>query len=192
MTKKSVVAQSAPQKHYHHSTVHDSKRCGFEGLLSRPAVHAARRDGEDRSSNAVLGNLWREEGEVLVRLFERSDLPFIGAREGGERAATEGETKRRRRSEQPAAEGLHRSHSNSTIAKTFQLPCDLSYTRSAWQKFRHRLGSFPQPAARRDEAWHGVAWRGGRRRRSARGCPSCCHAHTSGERASLIKRSNSL
>ena len=155
MTKKSVVAQSAPQKPYHPSPVQDSKRCGFGGLLSRPAVHAASRDGEERSSSAVLRNLWREEGEVLVRLSERSDLPFIGAREGGERATTGGETKRQRRREQPAAEGLHCLH---------QLPCDLLYTRSAWQKFRHRLGSFPQPAARRV-----VTWRGGRRRRSARG-----------------------
>ena len=30
------------------------KECGFGGLLSRPAVHAASRDGEDRSSSAVL------------------------------------------------------------------------------------------------------------------------------------------
>ena len=67
------------------------KRCGFGGLLSRPAVHAASRDGEDRSSSAVLRNLWRQEEEILVRLSERSDLPFIGAREGGERAATEAE-----------------------------------------------------------------------------------------------------
>ena len=50
-------------------------------------MHAASRDGEDRSSSAVLRNLWREEEEILVRLSERSDLPFIGAREGGERAA---------------------------------------------------------------------------------------------------------
>ena len=92
MTKKSVVARSAPQKPYHPSPVQDSKRCGFGGLLSRPAVHAASRDGEDRRSNAVLRNRWREEEVVLVRLSERSDLPFIGAREGGERAATEGET----------------------------------------------------------------------------------------------------
>ena len=72
------------------------KECGFGGLLSRPAVHAASRDGEDPSSSAVLKNLWREEEEVLVRLSRRSDLPFIGAREGGERATTGGETKRRR------------------------------------------------------------------------------------------------
>ena len=45
--------------------------------------------------------------------------------------------------------------------KTFQLPSDLSYTRSAWQKFRHRLGSFPQPASRHDEAWRGEAGGGG-------------------------------
>ena len=72
------------------------KECGFGGLLSRPAVHAASRDGEDRSNSAVLRNRWREEEVVLVPLSERSDLPFIGAREGGERAATGGETKRRR------------------------------------------------------------------------------------------------
>ena len=61
------------------------KRCGFGGLLSRPAVHAASRDEEERNSSAVLMNLWREEEEILARLSERSDLPFIGAREGGER-----------------------------------------------------------------------------------------------------------
>src|SRR3954466_12876923 len=78
--KKSVVARSAPQKPYHPSPVQDSKRCGFGGLLSRPAVHAASRDGEDRSGSAVLRNLWHEEEEALVRLSGRSDLPFIGAR----------------------------------------------------------------------------------------------------------------
>ena len=57
--------------------------------MSRPAVHAASRDGEERSSSAVLRNLWQEEEEVLVRLSERSDLPFIGAREGGERLRQE-------------------------------------------------------------------------------------------------------
>ena len=65
------------------------KRCGFGGLLSRPAVHAASRDGEDHSSSAVLRNRWREEEVVLVRLSERNDLPFIGAREGGERLCRE-------------------------------------------------------------------------------------------------------
>ena len=74
-----------------------------------------------------------------MRLSERSDLPFIGAREGGERLCWE----------------LKRTRET----KTFQLSRDLSYTRSAWQKFRHRLGSFPQPAAHRDEAWRGVARR---------------------------------
>ena len=45
----------------------------------------------------------------------------------------------------------------------FQLPRDLSYTRRAWQEFRHRLGSFPQPVARRDEARRGKAGGGGAR-----------------------------
>ena len=98
------------------------KRCGFEGLLSRPAVHAASRD-EGECSSAVLRILWREEEEILVRLSERSYLPFIGV-----------------------AFKLHYR------------------TRSAWQKFRHRLGSFLQPASRRDEAWRGEAGgRGGAR-----------------------------
>ena len=111
-------------------------------------MHAASRDGEDRSSSAVLRNQWREEEVVLVCLPERSDLPFIGAREGGERLRRKlkgtRETKRTGSSRR-----VQRSYSISTTAKTFQLPSDLSYTRSAWQKFRHRLGSFPQPAARR-------------------------------------------
>ena len=157
--KKPVVAQSAPQKSYHPSSVQDSKRCGFGGLLSRPAVHAASWDGEDRSSSAVLRNRWREEEVVLVRLSERSDLPFIGAREGGERLRRKlkgtRETKRTGSSRR-----VQRSYSVSTTAKTFQLPSDLSYTRSAWQKFRHRLGSFPQPAARRVVTRQGMAWRG--------------------------------
>ena len=53
------------------------KECGFGGLLSRPAVHAASRDGEDRSSSAVLRNfvargsrssdvsLWRGATSIL-------------------------------------------------------------------------------------------------------------------------------
>ena len=52
--KKSVVTRSAPQKPYHPSPVQDSKRCGFEGLLSQLAVHAASRDEED-SSSAEIG-----------------------------------------------------------------------------------------------------------------------------------------
>ena len=186
MTKESVSSRAErSQKLYHPSPVQDSKRCGFGGLLSRPMVHAASQDGEDCSSSAVLRNLWREEEEVLVRLSERSDLPFIGGREGGERLRRELKgTREMKRT--GSSRRVQRSYSISTTAKSFQFPSDLSYTRSAWQKFRYRLGSFPQPAARRGEAW-----RGGRRRRSARGYPSCSHAHTSGERTSLIRRSNS-
>ena len=53
VTKKSVVALSAPQKPYHPSPVQDSKRCGFGGLLSRLAVHAASLDEEDISSSEI-------------------------------------------------------------------------------------------------------------------------------------------
>ena len=131
MTKKSVVVQSAPRKPYHPSPVQDSKRCGFGGLLSRAAVHAANRDGENHSSSAVLRNRWREEGEVLVRLAERSDLTFIGAREGGERAApgAEGNKGEETNRQQPkgAAFAFNLLYSNNS----FHLPSDLSYTRSA-------------------------------------------------------------
>ena len=101
-------------------------------------MHAASRDEEERNSSAVLRNLWREEEEILVRLSERSDLPFIGAREGGERLRRElkgtRETKRTGNSRRGAPFGF-----SVRYRKMFQLPSDLSYTRSAWQKFRHRL-----------------------------------------------------
>ena len=69
----------------------------------------------------------------------------------------------------------------------FQLPSDLSYTRSAWQKFRYRLGSFPQPAAHRDEAWRGEASGGGGVREGliSSQAPIACR------RSTFIKRSNS-
>ena len=86
-----------------------------------------------------------------MRLSERSDLPFIGAREGGERLRRKlkgtRETKRTGSSRRGAPFGF-----SVHYRKTFQIPRDLSYTRRAWQKFRHRLGSFPQPAAHRDVA----------------------------------------
>uniref|UniRef100_R7W1Q6 Speckle-type POZ protein-like protein n=2 Tax=Aegilops tauschii TaxID=37682 RepID=R7W1Q6_AEGTA len=125
-------------------TLSPFSRTGLKEVrFRRPTVHAASRDGEDRSSSAELRNLWREEEEVLVHLTERSDLPFIGAREGGERAATIGEMKR----QQP--KGCTVRIRTPLSQKSFQLPCDLSYTRSAWQKFRHRLGSFPRRGASR-------------------------------------------
>ena len=82
-----------------------------------------------------------------MRLAERSDLPFIGAREGGERAATGGE--KREGDEANRRQPKRRAvRIQCPLQKMFQLPRDLSYTRRAWQKFRHRLGSFPQPATR--------------------------------------------
>ena len=93
------------------------KECDFGGLLSRPAVHAASRDGEDRSSSAVLRNRWREEEVVLVRLAERSDLPFIGAREGGERAA-------------PGAEGTEGDETNRQQPKGAAFAINLHYSKN--------------------------------------------------------------
>ena len=46
------------------------KRCGFGGLLSQRAAHAASRDREDRSSSAMLGNfVARERGSSGVSLW---------------------------------------------------------------------------------------------------------------------------
>ena len=72
----------------------------------------------------MLRNLWLEEKEVLVRLSKRRDLPFIGAREGGERQRRE-----------------------------------LKGTREMKRTCSSRLGSFPQPAARRGAARRVVARR---------------------------------
>ena len=52
-------ADSAPQKPYRPSPVQDSKQRGLGGLLSRLAMHVARRDGEEWSSSARLWN-WRQ------------------------------------------------------------------------------------------------------------------------------------
>ena len=153
-TKKSVVARSAPQNPYHPSPVHGSKGAVSEAYYRDLWCTPQAGMGKNVAGSTVLRNLWREEEEVLVRLSERSDLPFIGAREGGERLRQELKGTREMK-QTDSSRRVQRSYSISTTPKTFQLPSDLSYTRSAWQKFRHRLGSFPQPAARRDEAWRG-------------------------------------
>ena len=72
---------------------------------------------------------------------------------GGE--ATKGDEANRQRPKRRAI------RNQCPLQKTFQLPRDLSYTRRAWQEFRHRLGSFPQHVARRDEARRGEAGGGG-------------------------------
>ena len=67
------------------------KRCGLGGLLSRPAVHAARRDGEELVAvqrSELCGE--RKRSFYCVSL-ERSDLSYIGTGEGREQAATGGE-----------------------------------------------------------------------------------------------------
>jgi hypothetical protein len=55
MNNSPVVAQSAPQKPYRLSPIQDHKRRGSGGLLSRLAVHAARRDGEDCEAEQSFG-----------------------------------------------------------------------------------------------------------------------------------------
>jgi hypothetical protein len=98
MKKPSVVAQSAPQKPYRLSPIHDRKRWGSGGLLSCLAVHAARRDREDGRGSAVLRN--EDAVEAMCCVFaERSDLSFI-AIEGGEQATREVKRTARRRTEQ--------------------------------------------------------------------------------------------
>jgi hypothetical protein len=69
MKNSPVVAQSAPQKPYRLSPIQDRKRRGSGGLLSRLAVHAARRDGEDCEAAQSFGG---NGGWVLcVRREER-------------------------------------------------------------------------------------------------------------------------
>jgi hypothetical protein len=64
MKNSSVVTPTAPQKPYRLSPVQDHKRWGSGGLLSRLAVHAARRDGEGCRGSAVLWN--KEAVDVCV------------------------------------------------------------------------------------------------------------------------------
>jgi hypothetical protein len=85
MKNSPVVAQSAPQKPYRLSPVQDHKRRGSEGLLSRLAVHAARRDGEDCEAVVV----------VCYVFAERRDHSFI-ATEGREQVAWEAKRTARR------------------------------------------------------------------------------------------------
>jgi hypothetical protein len=90
MKNSSVVAQSAPQKPYRLSPIQDRKRWGSGGLRSWLAVQAARRDGEDCQSSAVLWN--REAVDAVCYVFaERSDISYITT-EGGEQAALGSET----------------------------------------------------------------------------------------------------
>ena len=138
------------------------KGCGSGGLLSRPAVHAASRDEEERNSSAVLRNLCREEEEILVRLSERSDLPFIGAREGGERLRRElkgmRETKRTnsRRRGAPFEFSVQAQTKCFSFRVTFRIPVvrgknlDIG---SAHYRNPQRV------VTRRGEARHGVARR---------------------------------
>ena len=111
-------------------------------------MHAASRDGEDRSSRFWCASL--RGATSLLKAQEKE------AR--GQRRELKGprETKRTGTNQRGTPFGL-----NVHYRKMFQLPSDLSYTHSAWQKFRHRLGSFLQPAARRDEAWRGEVGGGG-------------------------------
>ena len=85
--KQPVVALSAPQKPYHPSPVQDSKGAVSEAYCPDLRCTPQAGMGKIVAAAQCSGTLWREERKILVRLAERSDLPFIGAREGGERAA---------------------------------------------------------------------------------------------------------
>ena len=73
-------ADSALQKPYRPSPVQDSTRRGSEGLLSRLAVHAARWDGEELSSSAMLLKVEAKRVEVCVYGEERPLLYRHGRR----------------------------------------------------------------------------------------------------------------
>jgi hypothetical protein len=92
-------ADSAPQKPYRPSPVQDSKKRGFGGLLSRIAVHAARRDGEEPVAAQCYGKRLQEPVREV-----RSDLPFIGTgRQANRRRREMKRTVSGRRTEETAA-----------------------------------------------------------------------------------------
>ena len=89
--KKPVVAWSAPQKPYHPSPVQDSK-----GAVPEAYCPDLRCTPQAEMRKIVAAAQWagtwrREYCVVLVYLSGRSDLPFIGTRDGREQAATGGE-----------------------------------------------------------------------------------------------------
>jgi hypothetical protein len=88
--KRPVVTRSAPQKPYRLSPTQDHKRRGSGCLLSRLAVHAARRDGKDGEVVQSFGS--RRQWWLCCVSLERNDLSSIGT-EGCDQAATGGKTK---------------------------------------------------------------------------------------------------
>ena len=94
-----------------------------------------------------------------MRLSERSDLPFIGAREGDERLPRE-------------LKGTRETKTNRQHAKrcAVRIQAPLQQKRFSFRLTIHipvvrgknlDIGSFPQPASRCDEAWRGEAGGGG-------------------------------
>ena len=103
----------------------------------------------------MLRNRRREEEVVLVRLAERSDLPFIGAREGGERLRRE-------------LKGTREMKRTVSTRVTFCIPVVRGNGKNL------DIGSSPQPAARRAEAWRGVARRAAMEERALMSLLSSC------------------
>ena len=161
--KQPVVALSAPQKPDHPFSVQDSKGTVSEAYC--PDLQCTPQDGMGKNVGAAQ---WLELCVERKRSFccvslERSDLSYIGRGEEREEAAVGGETTKgdEENRQRPKRRAVR---IQCPLQKMFQLPRDLSYTRRAWQKFRYRLGSFPQPAARRGAARRVMTRRGEARR----------------------------
>jgi hypothetical protein len=110
MKMKPVAAQSAPQKPYRCSPVHE--RRGFGGLLSQLAVHAVRWDGEDldRRKDSEPGGC-----TLLCVYFSRGRPLFYRHTGGGEHVAMEEKMNRHKARQQYSCPLQHNVSTSATI-----------------------------------------------------------------------------
>ena len=80
-------------------------------------MHAASREGEDCSSSSEIGTGGEREMIFWCVSLERSDLSYIGTREGGERAA-------------PGAEGNEGDETNRQQPKGAAFAFNLHYSKN--------------------------------------------------------------
>ena len=125
-------------------------------------MHAASRDEEERSSSAVLKNLGREEEEILVRLSGRRDLPFIGAREEGERLRRELKGMRETRRTDSSRRGAPFEFSVQAQTKCFSFR--VTFRIPVVRGKNLDIGSAHSRNPRRGAAWRDEARRGVARR----------------------------
>ena len=91
MTKKSVVALSAPQKSYHPSPVQDSKDAVPEAYCADLRCTPQAGMGKNVETAQCSELCGERKMSFWCATLERSDLSYIGTGEGSEQAATGGE-----------------------------------------------------------------------------------------------------